>query len=114
MGAAGQRCMAISAAVFVGGMDQWAGPLLQRAQNLNLGPGYQKGIDVGPLISPEAKARCERLIASAEQQVIGASITAVQSNIARSSIWTLQAAHHLELNTFCHASQILQSALHQV
>ena len=70
MGAAGQRCMAISAAVFVGGMGSWADTLRKRALALNLGPGYHKGIDVGPLISPEAKARVERLIGSAEQQVM--------------------------------------------
>ena len=69
MGAAGQRCMAISAAVFVGGLKPWADTLRQRAEKLNVGPGYHKGVDVGPLISPQAKARVERLIASAEQQV---------------------------------------------
>ena len=69
MGAAGQRCMAISAAVFVGGLAPWTDTLRSRAQALQLGPGYHKGIDVGPLISPEAKARVERLIGSAETQV---------------------------------------------
>ncbi|KAK9809294.1 hypothetical protein WJX73_002021 [Symbiochloris irregularis] len=68
MGAAGQRCMAISAAVFVGGMGQWETSLREHAQRLKLGPGTQAGVDVGPLISPESKARVERLIASAEQQ----------------------------------------------
>ena len=70
MGAAGQRCMAISAAVFVGGMGHWETSLKEHAQRLKLGPGTQAGVDVGPVISPEAKARVERLIASAEQQVI--------------------------------------------
>lgn len=69
MGAAGQRCMAISAAVFVGGLGAWADRLKQRAENLNMGPGYHKSVDVGPVISPEAKARVLRLIDSAEQQV---------------------------------------------
>ena len=72
MGAAGQRCMAISAAVFVGGLEPWAKSLKQRASALKIGPGYHKGVDVGPLISPEAKTRVERLIASAEQQVSNA------------------------------------------
>lgn len=72
MGAAGQRCMAISAAVFVGGLGAWADRLKQRAENLNMGPGYHKNVDVGPVISPEAKARVLRLIDSAEQQ--GATI----------------------------------------
>lgn len=36
-GAAGQRCMAISAAVFVGGMDKWKEPLLEAAKSLKVG-----------------------------------------------------------------------------
>ena len=61
--------MAISAAVFVGGLGPWEGPLRERAERLKMGPGLQPGVDVGPLISPEAKARVERLIGTAEQQV---------------------------------------------
>jgi malonate-semialdehyde dehydrogenase (acetylating)/methylmalonate-semialdehyde dehydrogenase len=35
-GAAGQRCMAISAAVFVGGFEQWKQPMLDCAKNLKV------------------------------------------------------------------------------
>ena len=35
-GAAGQRCMAISAAVFVGGMGKFKEPLLKAAQSLKV------------------------------------------------------------------------------
>ncbi|GLC48015.1 Methylmalonate-semialdehyde dehydrogenase [acylating], mitochondrial [Pleodorina starrii] len=64
-GAAGQRCMAISAAVFVGGFTpRWSEPLLEAARSLKLNAGWEKDADVGPMISPEAKARAERLIAS--------------------------------------------------
>ncbi|KAG2434089.1 hypothetical protein HXX76_007817 [Chlamydomonas incerta] len=64
-GAAGQRCMAISAAVFVGGFsERWREPLLEAARGLKLNAGWEKDADVGPMISPEAKARAERLIAS--------------------------------------------------
>ena len=39
-GAAGQRCMAISAAVFVGGFERWKQPLLDCAKALKVGlPG---------------------------------------------------------------------------
>lgn len=37
-GAAGQRCMAISAAVFVGGMERYRGALLEKARSLKVGP----------------------------------------------------------------------------
>eukprot|EP00877_Chromochloris_zofingiensis_P007850 jgi/Chrzof1/3318/Cz12g20220.t1 len=67
-GAAGQRCMAISAAVFVGGMEPWKEPLLNAAKSLKVNAGCEPDADVGPMISKDAKARCERLIASAQQQ----------------------------------------------
>ncbi len=35
-GAAGQRCMAISAAVFVGGFERWRQPLLDAAKTLKV------------------------------------------------------------------------------
>lgn len=35
-GAAGQRCMAVSAVVFVGGADRWKEPLLQAAKSLKV------------------------------------------------------------------------------
>jgi len=36
-GAAGQRCMAVSAVVFVGGLDKWKEPLLEAARSLKVG-----------------------------------------------------------------------------
>ncbi|KAK9829200.1 hypothetical protein WJX72_004455 [[Myrmecia] bisecta] len=63
-GAAGQRCMAISAAVFVGGLDRWQAGLIERAKGLHVTAGHEAKADVGPLISKEAKSRVERLIAS--------------------------------------------------
>lgn len=55
-GAAGQRCMAISAAVFVGGFtDKWREPLLEAARGLKLNAGWEKDADVGPMISPEVR-----------------------------------------------------------
>ena len=63
-GAAGQRCMAISAAVFVGGFEKWRQPLIECVKNLRVGAGIEPDTDVGPVISREAKERCERLIKS--------------------------------------------------
>ena len=68
-GAAGQRCMAISAAVFVGGVQPWKDALISKAKQLTVAPGNQQGADIGPLISLEAKQRCEDLITSAENDV---------------------------------------------
>lgn len=67
-GASGQRCMAISTAVFVGEAKNWIPELVERARKLKVTAGHEAGADLGPLISPEAKARCERLITSGVQQ----------------------------------------------
>lgn len=67
-GAAGQRCMAISAAVFVGGMGPYRDALIEKAKSLKVSAGWEAGADVGPVISPQAKQRIERLIESGVKQ----------------------------------------------
>lgn len=69
MGAAGQRCMAISAAVFVGGMGKYKEAIVKKAQQLTVSAGHEPGCDVGPVISQESKKRVESLIESGIQQV---------------------------------------------
>lgn len=69
MGAAGQRCMAISAAVFVGGMGKYKDAIVKKAQQLKVTAGHEPDCDVGPVISQESKKRVESLIASGIQQV---------------------------------------------
>jgi len=71
-GAAGQRCMALSTAIFVGETEAWIKDLADKAKQLKLGAGDDPAADVGPVISPAAKARIEGLIASAETE--GATI----------------------------------------
>ena len=71
-GAAGQRCMALSALVMVGETKNWLPQIAERAQKLNVNGGFEEGADLGPLISPQAKERIERLITSAENE--GATI----------------------------------------
>ena len=62
-GAAGQRCMAVSVAVLVGGARDWIPDLVERAKKMSVGDGASKTTDVGPLISCAAKDRVEALIA---------------------------------------------------
>lgn len=71
-GAAGQRCMALSTAIFVGESQDWIPELVDIAKNLKVGPGHLPDIDLGPLISPQAKQRCVDLIDSGVNQ--GASL----------------------------------------
>lgn len=63
-GAAGQRCMALSTAVFVGEAQEWIPELVSRAQALKVNAGHIPGTDVGPVISPQSKQRINDLIAS--------------------------------------------------
>ncbi|XP_015376904.1 PREDICTED: probable methylmalonate-semialdehyde dehydrogenase [acylating], mitochondrial [Diuraphis noxia] len=63
-GAAGQRCMALSTAVFVGDAKNWLPELKSRAENLNVNAGHVPNTDVGPVISPEAKNKIHNLIQS--------------------------------------------------
>lgn len=61
-GAAGQRCMALSTAVFVGAAAEWIPEIAERAAALKVGPGHEDGVDVGPMISPAAVARANSII----------------------------------------------------
>ncbi|PJF19107.1 Methylmalonate-semialdehyde dehydrogenase (Acylating) [Paramicrosporidium saccamoebae] len=63
-GAAGQRCMALSTAIFVGEAQEWIPELVERAKKLKVSCGRQSDSDVGPLCTPEAKERVESLIQS--------------------------------------------------
>ena len=56
-GAAGQRCMATSVAVFVGAARDWLPEVVERARGLKVNAGTEPGTDVGPVISPRARAR---------------------------------------------------------
>lgn len=67
-GAAGQRCMALSTAVFVGEASKWIPELKARAAKLKVGPGHAADSDVGPMISPEALRRAENIIEQSVKQ----------------------------------------------
>ena len=61
-GAAGQRCMATSVAVLVGEANQWIPDIVEKAKTLKVNAGTEKGADLGPVISKQAKKRIESLI----------------------------------------------------
>lgn len=63
-GAAGQRCMALSTAIFVGEANDWIPDLVARAKALKVNAGHIPDADLGPVISPESKKRIHRLIQS--------------------------------------------------
>jgi malonate-semialdehyde dehydrogenase (acetylating)/methylmalonate-semialdehyde dehydrogenase len=61
-GAAGQRCMATSVAVLVGDANRWIPDIVAKAKTLKVNVGTDKGADLGPVISKQARERIEGLI----------------------------------------------------
>src|SRR5258705_2627767 len=55
-GAAGQRCMATSVAVLVGDANQWIPDIVAKAKTLKVNVGTEKGTDIGPVISKQARS----------------------------------------------------------
>ncbi len=60
-GAAGQRCMALAVVVLVGKAGEWVDEIKAKAETLVVSAG-KNDKDLGPLITPQAKARVEHLI----------------------------------------------------
>ena len=62
-GSAGERCMAISVAVAVGGIaDPLVERIASRARSLKVGPGLDPEAEMGPLITREHQAKVESYI----------------------------------------------------
>ena len=62
VGAAGQRCMAISVAVFVGDSSEWINELKEKMEVVKPGPWDSESSGYGPIISHAAKERILDLI----------------------------------------------------
>jgi len=68
-GCAGQRCLAASVAITVGDIKQsMEKHLAEAAHSRKVGYGLNEGIEMGPVISAESKARIEALISKGEQE----------------------------------------------
>jgi len=61
-GAAGQRCMALSVAIFVGKAREWVPQFVKRAQQ------FKPGDDFGPLVSQEAVVRVRGIVSRANNE----------------------------------------------
>ena len=62
LGAAGQRCMAISVAVFVGDSINWVDELKERFLQTKAGHYQDEKADFGPVINKSSKAKIDKLI----------------------------------------------------
>jgi malonate-semialdehyde dehydrogenase (acetylating)/methylmalonate-semialdehyde dehydrogenase len=61
-GAAGQRCMATSVTVLVGEAQKWIPDIVAKARTLKVNGGMEKGADLGPVVSKNAKQRILGLV----------------------------------------------------
>ncbi len=68
VGAAGQRCMAISVAVFVGESKQWIEEVAEQIGKVKPGLWDDENAGFGPLINPAAKQRVLNLIQQGKDQ----------------------------------------------
>ena len=68
-GCAGQRCLAVSVAVTVGEAQKaFRDSITEAAAKLRVGNGLDDGVQMGPVITPQSKARVESLIGVGEKQ----------------------------------------------
>jgi malonate-semialdehyde dehydrogenase (acetylating) / methylmalonate-semialdehyde dehydrogenase len=68
-GCAGQRCLAVSVAVTIGDAQKsFRDSITQAAAALQVGNGLEDGVQMGPVITPESKARVESLIGVGEKE----------------------------------------------
>jgi malonate-semialdehyde dehydrogenase (acetylating) / methylmalonate-semialdehyde dehydrogenase len=67
-GAAGQRCMATSVTVLVGEAQKWIPDIVAKAKTLKVNAGSEKGADLGPVVSKNAKHRILGLIEDGIQE----------------------------------------------
>ena len=67
-GSTGQRCMALTTAVFVGESKEWIHKIKEKAQKLTIGPGNREGVDIAPAAYPELKERINQLLDTVEPE----------------------------------------------
>jgi len=62
-GCAGQRCLAVSAAIMVGEASKgFTDAIVDLASKIQVGNGLEDGVQMGPVISPASKSRIEQLL----------------------------------------------------
>jgi malonate-semialdehyde dehydrogenase (acetylating)/methylmalonate-semialdehyde dehydrogenase len=67
-GMAGQKCMTLCVAIFVGEAKTKILALVELAKKIKVNAGHEQGAQLGPVISPESKKRVCDLIQSGVQE----------------------------------------------
>ena len=83
-GCAGQRCLAVSVAVTVGEAQKtFREAIADNASSLRVGFGLDEGVQMGPVITKESKARVEALIAKGSSEGAKVLVDGRNSRIAK-------------------------------
>jgi malonate-semialdehyde dehydrogenase (acetylating)/methylmalonate-semialdehyde dehydrogenase len=68
-GCAGQRCLAVSVAVTIGEAQKtFRDSIAEAASKLRVGNGLEDGVQMGPVVTQQSKARIESMIGAGEKQ----------------------------------------------
>jgi malonate-semialdehyde dehydrogenase (acetylating)/methylmalonate-semialdehyde dehydrogenase len=67
-GSSGQRCMAISVAVFVGESKNWIHEIIEKGKKLKAGFGLEKDSELGPITNRPAYERILRILDTVEKE----------------------------------------------
>ncbi|MCI0854454.1 MAG: aldehyde dehydrogenase family protein, partial [Chloroflexi bacterium] len=67
-GNAGQRCLAASLAITVGEASEFTEAIAEAAATRVVGSGLDEAVEMGPVITPESKARIQSLIQEGESE----------------------------------------------
>lgn len=67
-GSSGQRCMAISVAVFVGESKNWIPEIIEKGKKLKAGFGLDKDSDLGPITNRSSLERIHRILKTVERE----------------------------------------------
>jgi malonate-semialdehyde dehydrogenase (acetylating)/methylmalonate-semialdehyde dehydrogenase len=113
-GSAGERCMAISVVVAVGSVaDPLVEAIQERMARIQVGPGTEKGNEMGPLITREHRDRVASYVANAAAEgalvaVDGRRDAAFQKN---GFFLGLSLLDHVEPNMRCYQDEIFGPVL---
>ena len=108
-GAAGQRCMSISVVVAVGGVgDPLVGAIRERVGKIKVGPGLEKGSEMGPLITREQRDKVASYLDFAIEDGATIEVDGRQNSATPRDGFFLGASlvDHVAPGTRCHTNEI--------
>ncbi len=113
-GSAGERCMAISVVVAVGGVaDPLVAAIRERMARIKVGPGLEEGNEMGPLITRDHRERVASYVAGAAAEGATVEVDGREDTACRRSGFFLGATllDHVEPRMRCYEDEIFGPVL---